>query len=200
MDLDICWLWQSMRILSLKKCDKPVMAAKILVNKVSSIFGLSGLLSKRGRNFEPKIIEQLYKPLYIKKVFTCPYSPKSDLMCKCFNKILIHVLGTLSEEMTQDRHQYVLLVGVYNSTQHVSCCFNPFELMLGRNCCLSVDKYWGTYLLEIEYCDVGEYVSNLKERMEFVHSLGKQHFAMGKKVRRNPNQNNMTRRNPYWNL
>ena len=77
--------------------------------------------------------------------------------------ILIHMLGTLSEETRQDWYWYVLLVRVYNSTQHVSCSFSPFELMFGRNSCLSVDKYWGTYLLEIEYGDVGEYVSNLKE-------------------------------------
>ncbi len=158
------------------KNEKATTVAKLLVDKVFSVFGLpQKLLSDRGRNFESKVIEQLCKLLGIKKVFTCPYNPKSDSVCERFNRTLIGMLGTLSEQKRQDWHKYVPhLVGVYNSTQHSSTGFSPFELMFGRKSRLPVDQYLGTNPIETEYDDVGQYIEELRERMEFVHALAQQ--------------------------
>ena len=158
------------------KNEKALTVAKILVEKVFSVFGLpQKLLSDRGRNFESRVIEQLCKLLQIKKVFTCPYNPKSDSVCERFNRTLIGMLGTLKEEKRNEWHKYVPhLVGVYNSTQHSSTGFSPFELMFGRKSRLPVDQYLGTTPVEAEFDDVSDYVLQLKERMEFVHTLAKQ--------------------------
>ena len=117
------------------KNKKAITVVKLLVDKVFSVFALpQKLLSDRERNFESRVIEQLCKSLGIKKVYTCPYNPKSDSVCERFNRTLIGMQGMLSEQKRQDWHKYVpYLVRVYNSTQHSSTCFSPFELMSGRS-------------------------------------------------------------------
>ncbi len=155
------------------KNEKALTVAKVLVDKVFSVFGIpERLLSDRGRNFESLVIEQMCKLMGIKKVFTCPYSPRSDAVCERFNRTLIDMLGTLAEDERASWSKYVThMVNVYNSSVHSSTGFAPFELIFGRKSRLPIDQVLGTYPVENEYPNLRAYVEALKARMEFVHKL-----------------------------
>ena len=150
--------------------------AKILVDQVFNVFGLpEKLLSDRGRNFESDVIKQLCNLLGVKKVFTCPYSPRSDAVCERFNRTLIGMLGTLSEKKRTEWHKYVPhLVSIYNSTQHAATNFAPFELLFGRKSRLPVDIVLGIKPDDVEFASIKEYVRALKEKLETCHAVARE--------------------------
>ena len=81
------------------KNDKALTVAKVLAEKIIQFFVIPEcLLSDRGRNCESVIIKQLCKLHGIERVFTCPYSLRSDAVCEWNNLMLIDMLGTLVEE------------------------------------------------------------------------------------------------------
>ena len=158
------------------KNEKAVTVAKVLVDKVFSVFGIpERLLSDRGRNFESQVIEQMCKLLGIKKVFTCPYSPRSDAVCERFNRTLIDMLGTLVEDERANWSKYVThMTNIYNSAVHSSTGFSPYELIFGRKSRLPIDQVLGTYPVENEYPSLRSWVEALKAQMEFTHRVAKE--------------------------
>ena len=150
--------------------------AKALLDNVFNIFGLpEKLLSDRGRNFESQIIGQLCTLLGVKKIFTCPYSPRSDAVCERFNRTLINMIGTLSTDKRTSWSRYIThLVNVYNNSVHSSTGFAPFELIFGRKSRLPVDIMLGTSPVETEYSSLKSYVQQLKSRLEFIFKIAQQ--------------------------
>ena len=157
------------------KNELALTVAKILVDNVFSIFGIpEKLLSDNGPNFVSDVIKQLCKLLGVKKIYTCPYSPRSDAVCERFNRTLIGMLGTLSERKRSEWHKYIKhLVNVYNSTQHAATNFSPFELVFGRKSRLPVDVFLNTMPEEVSYKNIKEYVISLRDKLETCHSVAK---------------------------
>ena len=154
--------------------------AKLLVDNIFSVFGIpENLLSDQGRNFESEVIKQLCCLLDIKKIFTCPYSPRSDAICERFNRTMIDMLGTLNEEKKDSWSKHLLhMCNMYNSSTHSSTGFSPFELIFGRKSRLPVDLFMGTNPLEAEFSSIKEYVRSLKSKLEFTHELARQNMDM----------------------
>ena len=154
--------------------------AKLLVDNVFSIFGIpERLLSDRGRNFESDVIKQLCALLGINKIFTCPYSPKSDAVCERFNRTLIGMIGTLNRTQRTEWHKYVPhLVSVYNNTQHSATNFSPYELIFGRKSRLPVDVMLGTVPSEVEFNSLKDYVKHLRAKLEMCHSVARDYSEM----------------------
>ena len=154
--------------------------AKLLVDNIFNVFGIpERLLSDRGRNFEGEVIKQFCELLGIKKVFTCPYSPKSDAVCERFNRTLIGMIGTLSKQKRAEWHKHLpYLVSVYNNTQHAATNFSPFELIFGRKSRLPVDILLDTVPRDVEFGSMREYIKHLKGRLETCHSVAREHSEM----------------------
>ena len=135
------------------KNETATTVAKALLENVFNIFGLpEKLLSDRGRNFESQVIAQLCTLLGIKKIFTCPYSPRSDAICERFNRTLISMIGTLCEDKRLSWSKYIgHLTNIYNNSMHSTTGFTPFEMIFGRKSRLPVDVMLGTNPVETEY-------------------------------------------------
>ena len=153
-----------------------ITTAKVLVDKVFSVFGIpERLLSDNGKSFESEVIEQLCVLFGVKKVFTCPYSPKSDAICERYNRTLCNMLGTLEAEKRGKWSKYIQhMCNLYNSSVHSATGFSPFELMFGRKSRLPVDMLLATRTLETQYSSIRDYVKTLKARLEFVHDVARQ--------------------------
>ena len=156
------------------KNETATTVAKVLMG-IFNTFGLpERLLSDRGRNFESQVIEQLCTLLGVNKVFTCPYSPRSDAICERFNRTLISMVGTLSEEKRSNWSKYLgHMCNIYNSV-HSSTGFAPFEMIFGRKSRLPVDIMLGTNPVETEYSSLRQYVDSLKTRLEFAFKVAQQ--------------------------
>ena len=152
--------------------------AKLLIEKIFNIFGLpERLLSDRGTNFVGNLIKQVCSLMGIKKIFTCPYSPKSDAICERFNRTLINMIGTLPSKSINTWSDYVQqLAFFYNCSPHSVTQFSPFELMFGRNCRMPVDIYLNTQPSDVIHKRTPlQYVKALQFRMETCHELARQH-------------------------
>ena len=162
------------------KNELAITVAKLLVDNIFNVFGIpERLLSDRGRNFESEVIKQFCELLGIKKVFTCPYSPKSDAVCERFNRTLIGMVGTLSKKKRAEWHKHLpYLVSVYNNTQHAATNFSPFELIFGRKSRLPVDIILDTVPSDVQFSSLKEYIKHLKGKLATCHSVAREHSEM----------------------
>jgi hypothetical protein len=109
-------------------------------------FGLPRRLhSDRGANFTGKLLAKLKEMTGISSSFTTPYHPQGNGQCERFNRTLLGMLGTLSEnEKLRWSGHVKYMTHAYNCTRHEATGFSPCELMFGRQPRLPVDWYFGT--------------------------------------------------------
>uniref|UniRef100_A0AAQ5X6I1 Gypsy retrotransposon integrase-like protein 1 n=2 Tax=Amphiprion ocellaris TaxID=80972 RepID=A0AAQ5X6I1_AMPOC len=120
--------------------------AKILVEKFFVHYGLPARIhSDQGRDFESRLIREMLKMMGIRKSRTTPYHPQGDPQPERFNRTLLSMLGTLSQEKRKQWSQHIpYLVHAYNSTKCDATGFSPYFLMFGREARLPVDLCFGT--------------------------------------------------------
>lgn len=101
------------------------------------------LQSDQGRDFESSVIKDLCQLLGIKKTRTTPYHPRGNPVER-FNRTLLGMLGTLSEENKLRWKEFVQpLVQSYNCTKNDTTGFSPYQLMFGRQPSLPLDLAFG---------------------------------------------------------
>ena len=128
--------------------------------------------SDQGRNFESTVIKNLCQILNIKKSRTTPYHPMGNGLVERFNRTLLTMLRTLTEEQKANWKVHVpTLVHAYNCTRHETTGFSPFFLMFGRNPRLPVDIVLGIPSRLSEESNQGDYVVQLQKRLQFAFDL-----------------------------
>ncbi|XP_035809415.2 uncharacterized protein LOC118471094 [Amphiprion ocellaris] len=147
--------------------------AKILVEKFFVHYGLPARIhSDQGRDFESRLIREMLKMMGIRKSRTTPYHPQGDPQPERFNRTLLSMLGTLSQEKRKQWSQHIpYLVHAYNSTKCDATGFSPYFLMFGREARLPVDLCFGT---SPDGSNVGHhlrYVAKLREDLKKAFQL-----------------------------
>lgn len=98
------------------------------------------ILADRGANFESLLMKELCQLYNISKSRTTPYHHSGNGLCERFNRILINMVRTLSEEKKKQWPAHLAeLTYLYNNTQHSSTKQSPFCLMFGRHGRLPID-------------------------------------------------------------
>ena len=88
---------------------------------------------------------EVCKLLHINKTRTTPYHPQCDGLVEWFNRTLLHMLATCTEDHPGDWEQHIRKVCLaYNVSVHPSTGFLPFYLMFGRQAKLPIDLIYGT--------------------------------------------------------
>ena len=130
------------------------------------------LHSDQGRNFESDVIHNLCKLVGIQKSRTTPYHPQGNGSCERMNRTLLSMLGTLTEDKKSDWKSHVApMIHAYNCTKHDVTGFSPFYLMFGRHPRLPIDMYLGLDAKEEHSANTPEYVSSLRERLDYAYRL-----------------------------
>ena len=124
------------------------------------------LHSDQGCQFESTLMAEICKILQIKKTRTTPYHPQCDGLVERFNRTLLSMLATSTENHPFDWEQQLRKVCMaYNTSVQSSTGFTPFYLMFGRQVRLPIDIIYGTSTPENEGQGVSQYAASLKKKM-----------------------------------
>ena len=146
--------------------------AKILWENFISHYGFpEKFISDQGRNFESELIKDLCKIAKVDKIRTTPYHPMTNGQCERFNKTLLNMLGTLTEEEKSDWKSHLsAMTFAYNCTRNASTNYSPYYLMFGRHPRLAVDVAFGIHKQgnKIGFSK-SKYVDRLQRRLHYAH-------------------------------
>ena len=78
---------------------KALTVAKILVDKWFHVYRIPARIhSNQGKSFDNDIIKVLCKMYGVNQSYTCPYNPRGNAQCECFNRTMFCLLRTLSKK------------------------------------------------------------------------------------------------------
>ena len=152
-----------------------VTIAKLLVERIVPTHGVpERLLSDRGANFTSRLMEEAYKLLGIKKVYTTTYHPQTDGTVERFNRTLVDMLAKTASDDPKGwdtKLPYVLFS--YRTAPHHSTGVTPYKLMFGRDALLPT-----TELLHPpeDYDYAGSYLEDMTERFQAAWKIAGQNI------------------------
>ena len=120
--------------------------AEKLVHEVFFCFSAPEQLhSDQGRQFESQLVSEVCKLLHVHKTRTTLYHPQSDGNVKRFNRTMLSMLATCTQDNPLDWENHIRKVCMtYNSSVQASTGYTPFFLMFGRQARIPVDVMFGS--------------------------------------------------------
>jgi transposase InsO family protein len=109
-------------------------AAKFLLYDVFMIYGVPyEIITDNGQHFSSSLYESLLKLTRCCHIKTTPYNPQANGQCERHNATLVPNLVALSNNSRSNWDEKLLATTFnYNTTQHTSTGYSPFELMFAR--------------------------------------------------------------------
>ena len=102
------------------------------------------ILSDQGRDFQSQLMSELMELLDIHQLRTSPYHPETDGITERFNRTLKEALTHFVNEAQTDWEKYLNYIAfAYNTAEHATTQFTPYELMYGRLPKIPIDLFYG---------------------------------------------------------
>ncbi|KFD60842.1 hypothetical protein M514_11406 [Trichuris suis] len=116
----------------------------------------------KGRN-ESDLSKEACRAFGIKKTRTTPYHPEGDGLVERGNRTILQILRSLADKDSQWDQLLPAAVLAYNTFQHATTGFTPYELMFGRQPLLVDGPF---HVLEQQGYDPPSYHDQLLARMQ----------------------------------
>ncbi|MES9880687.1 MAG: reverse transcriptase domain-containing protein [Sedimenticola sp.] len=153
--------------------------ARVILNEVIARFGTPlSIHSDQGRNYESQVFKELCRMLEVKKTRCSPKNPRGNGVVERFNKTLVRMIKAYLCGEQQDWDLNLgCLASAYRSSQHEATSLTPNLLMLGRETRLPAELVFGSTTQDQQrVSSYGEYVEDLKERMQKAHAVARKHL------------------------
>ena len=135
------------------------------------------ILTDQGTSFEAALFKDLCKEAKIRKMRTTPYHPMGNGQQERFNRTLLTMIGCLPAAQKANWQSWVnRLTHAYNCTKSQVTGFNPYFLMFGREPRIPVDEAFKVTFPFRQEKNVADYVHHLRERLQWAHTLAKEHI------------------------
>ncbi len=153
------------------------MVAKKFVYEFVSRLGLPlEVHSDQGRNYEAKLFQEVCKFLEIHKSRTTPWHPSANGGCERFNKVLADMIAAFVDKEQKEWDDHLpLLTAAYRSCKHETTGHSPNMLMFGREVHIPAELVLGSPQPGASPQSYGDYVQELRQRMNMVHKLAREH-------------------------
>ena len=101
------------------------------------------LHSDQGRQFEGKLIGELYKLLQVEKTHTTPYHPQGDGLVERANRTILDMLATVVKNRENWESHLRATCMAYNTSVQSTTGQSPFFLMFGGRARIPIDLLCG---------------------------------------------------------
>ena len=116
-----------------------------LLTETFSRLGIPEFLhSDQGTNFESTLLKETCRGWGICKTHTSVYHPQGNSLVERSNRTLLQMLRCYVDETWEWERYLPLVLYAYRTTTHTSTKVTPFQLMYGRDSCITSDLEVGT--------------------------------------------------------
>ena len=162
-----------------------VTCARVILNEVVARFGCPlSIHSDQGRNYESHIFTELCRMLEVRKTRTSPGNPRCNGQTERFNRTLMRMVKAFLKDEQRDWDLHLgCLAAAYRASPHEATGMTPNLLMLGREVRLPAEIIFGsgTTLADTPVASYGEYVTQLRSRMQHAHQVARKHLDVSAK-------------------
>jgi transposase InsO family protein len=172
------------------------LTALTLFRQVFCKFGVcSTLITDQGSHFLNNLMCALSHLMGYNHIFSSPYHPQTNGVTERFNASLVGQISKLQQTHHNNWDDYVdAVVFAYNTSQHKTTRFSPFELLFGRSPNLPID----TPPRYFNFDRPNDYLINLQKSLHVYHQHAKNHILA--QQRYNKLRYDRNRRNPCYNV
>ena len=133
-------------------------------------YGLPGaILSDQAKNYQSKLLEELWELLDIKRLRTTPFNPRCDGLSERVNRVMKRMITCYVNKTHDDWDELLpLLTLAYNSAVHSTTKYTPYELMFGHKPKMPIDLIYQTPQINLKF-DPDGYAEKIKETLKIAH-------------------------------
>jgi transposase InsO family protein len=172
------------------------LTALALFRHIFCRFGVcSTLITDQGTHFNNNLMRALTHLIGFNHILSTPYHPQTNGVVERFNASMVVQIAKLQQKHHNNWDDYLdAIVFAYNTSQHRSTKFSPFELLFGRSPHLPIDsppRYF-------QFDRPNDHFLNLQKVLQVYHQQAKENSV--NQQRYNKQHYDRNRSDPHYNI
>ncbi|CAF1073931.1 unnamed protein product [Didymodactylos carnosus] len=193
--IDFCGSFLRTPIVALADCSAQ-STAQALYDEYICKYGVpTTILSDNGSHFQNQLMTALTQSLGHNHIYSTTYHPQANGCVERFNATFVPQLAKLQDEKANNWDEFLpSVVFAYNTRQHFSTKYSPFQLQYGRAPRLPPDQAPPTVIFN-KPCN---YFYQLQKNLEIYHKIARENIIRNQQLSKQRYDRN--RRDPHYKV